>query len=154
VDLPACNQGPCAGLTGISQQLTCYIETGYSCCIEEGYSSTSSEPGNKVGIISKAVKDRFEQDTDQRTNICYQKYLADGQGNGRRVIPCPLIDSFDVNGKKMVRIVNFAAFFLQYRPQGSMVMTGVRGQFIQYVAPGGLSGPPVDTGIFGLHLVE
>jgi hypothetical protein len=30
----------------------------------------------------------------------------------------------------------------------------VKGQFIQYVAPGSASGPPVDTGIYGLHLVE
>jgi len=154
VDLPPCNQGPCAGLTGISQQLTCYIETGYSCCVEEGYASTSSEPGNKVGIISKAVKDRFEQDTDQRTNICYQKYLADGKGNGRRVIPCPLIDSFDVNGKKTIKVVGFAAFFLLDKTAKGGQGNFVEGQFINYVIPGEITEEdPPNTMLYTLRLV-
>ena len=59
-----------------------------------------------------------------------------------------------MNGKKMIRIVNFAAFFLTYRPQGSMAQQGVKGQFIQYVAPGEANGPPANTGLYGLHLVE
>ena len=155
VDFPGCATGPCAGISGISQQLTCYIVTGYGCCIKEGFSSTSSEPGNKVGIISKAVKDRFEQDTDQRNNICYQKYLADGKGNGRRVIPCPLIDSFNVNGKKTVNVVGFAAFFLLDKTAKGGQGNFVEGQFINYVIPGVANNqPPVNTKLYAVRLIE
>ena len=58
-----------------------------------------------------------------------------------------------MNGAKLVRIVNFAAFFMTERPNGSMVSEGVSGQFIKYVAPGN-PGPPADTGIYGINLVE
>jgi hypothetical protein len=44
----------------------------------------------------------------------------------------PLIKSFDVNGKKMVEITGFAAFFIQFRPQGFTLV----GQYIYDIGPG------------------
>jgi hypothetical protein len=74
-----------------------------------------TEPGNKVGPLKQGIQARWDADTD-KTSHCYEDY----QGNGKRVFLTPIIETFDVNGKKMVRIVNFAAFFLTYPPTGSM----------------------------------
>jgi Flp pilus assembly protein TadG len=147
LDYPDCNEDDFTGSGGAAVRY--YTENGYQCCVNLGSEWVLTEPGNKVGPLQQGVQARWDADTDQ-TSHCYEDYT----GNGKRVFLTPIIETFDVNGKKMVRIVNFAAFFLTYRPQGSMVQQGVRGQFIQYVAPGGFSGPPVDTGIYGLHLVE
>ena len=147
LDYPDCNEDDFSGSGGAAVRY--YTENGYQCCINLGAECVLTEPGNKVGPLQQWIQARWDADTDQ-TSHCYQDYT----GNGKRVFLTPIIETFDVNGKKIVRIVNFAAFFLTYRPQGSMVQQGVRGQFIQYVAPGAFSGPPVDTGIYGLHLVE
>jgi hypothetical protein len=147
LDYPECNEDDFTGSGGAAVRY--YTHYGYQCCINLGSTFVLTEPGNKVGPLQQGIQDRWDEDTD-KTSHCYQNY----RGNGKRVFITPIIETFDVNGKKMVRIVNFAAFFLQYRPTGSMVSQGVKGQFIQYVAPGSASGPPVDTGIYGLHLVE
>jgi Flp pilus assembly protein TadG len=151
VDFPACSEGPCADQNGIDAQLTCYITTGYSCCIKIGDQLTYTEPGNKVGIVRSALRDRFDSDTDTRQNICYQQYT----GNGRRVLICPLVDTFDVNGKKGVNIVGLAAFFLLDRPGQGGPQNFAHGQFINYVVPGTADGPPpTNSKLFTLRLVR
>ena len=72
---------------------------------------------------------RFDGDTDRRGNICFDQY----KGNGNRVVRVPIIESFDVNGKKMVKIKGFCAFFIKDRPanQGTLV-----GQYIFDIGPG------------------
>lgn len=147
LDYPDCNEDDFNGNGGAAVRY--YTENGYQCCLGLGAEFVLTEPGNKVGPLSQGIQARWDADTD-KTSHCYENY----DGNGKRIFITPIIETFDVNGKKIVRIVNFAAFFLQYPPQGSMSQQGVQGQFIQYVAPGSASGPPVDTGIYGLHLVE
>ena len=147
LDYPECNEDDFTGSGGAAVRY--YTEHGYQCCINLGQTWVLTEPGNKVGPLQQGIQARWDADTDQ-TSHCYSDY----QGNGKRIFITPIIETFMVNGKKNVRIVNYAAFFLTYRPQGSMAQQGVQGQFIQYVAPGSASGPPVDTGIYGLHLVE
>ena len=149
LDYPPCEEDDLANDPNGGDAVRYYTKYGYQCCINLGSEFVLTEPGNKVGPLSQGLEYRWDQDTDQ-TSHCYDGY----HGNGKRIFITPIIETFDVNGKKIVRIVNFAAFFMTYRPQGSMAQQGVKGQFIQYVAPGGFSGPPVDTGIYGLHLVE
>jgi Flp pilus assembly protein TadG len=149
LDYPDCNEDDFTGSGGAAVRY--YTENGYQCCFGLGTEFNLTEPGNKVGPLQQGLQARWDSDTD-KTSHCYQDYV----GNGNRIFITPIIQSFDVNGKKMVRIVDWAAFFLTYRPQGSMAQQGVQGQFIQYVAPGGFDAdaPPVDTGIYGLRLVE
>jgi hypothetical protein len=147
LDFEDCNEDNFTGSGGAAVRY--YTEFGYQCCISLGAEWTLTEPGNKVGPLQQGIQARWNADTDQ-TSHCYSDYA----GNGKRIFITPIIETFDVDGKKLVRIVNFAAFFLTYPPQGSMAQQGVNGQFIQYVAPGEANGPPVDTGIYGLHLVE
>jgi hypothetical protein len=151
LDYDDCNEDTENLVGGGGDAVRYYTKYGYQCCISLGQEFTLTEPGNKVGPMQQGLEYRWSQDTDTLTH-CYQDYI----GNGSRVFITPIIETFDVEGKKMVRIVNFAAFFLTHKPNGSMVQQGVKGQFIQYIAPGDFDAdaPPVDTGVYGLRLVE
>ena len=131
LDYPPCDEGPCAGLGG-GAAIRCIAEHGYGCCLDEGQEFALTEPGNKVGPFRQGMQDRFDADTDRRNGICYNEYV----GNGKRIIPLPVIESFDVNGKKYVRILKFSAFFIKDRPDGSGTLTG---QFVMDVIPGSAS---------------
>lgn len=146
LDLPDCNEDEFSGGGGAA--IREYTLSGYQCCLGLNQEFVLTEPGNKVGPLRDALQQRWDNDTD-RTSHCYEDYT----GNGQRVFITPIVESFEVSGKKYVRIVNFAAFFMTSRPNGSMVSQGVSGQFIKYVAPGN-PGPPADTGIYGIRLVE
>jgi hypothetical protein len=89
---------------------------------------------------------RFDSDTDRRNGICYSEYA----GNGARVMPLPVIESFNVNGKKMVRIVKFSSFFIKERPKGNGTLTG---QFVHDVTPGDGGGKGGGT-LYVLRLIE
>ena len=129
-----------------------YIENGFKCCLEIGSLVTvDTEPGNVVGPVRQGLQQRWDEDTDRRNTICYQDYT----GNQKRVFLCPIIANFNVNGKKEVRILKFAAFFLLERPGGNLVSGGVKGQFIDYVSVGTADSsiPPDSTSLFGVHLI-
>ena len=148
LDYADCNEDDFSGSGGSAVRY--YTKYGYQCCVSLGATFVWTEPGNKVGPLNQGLQYRWDQDTDQ-TSHCYQDY----QGNGKRIFVTPIVETFaDATGKEMVRVVNFAAFFMTNSPQSSTGHDIVKGQFIQYVAPGDASGPPVDTGIYGLHLVE
>lgn len=149
LDYPNCEEDDFTGSGGAA--IRYYAENGYQCCYALGQEFEVTEPGNKVGPLTQGMQARFDADTDQ-TSTCYQDYT----GNGKRVYITPIVESFEVNGKSMVRIVNWAAFFVTRRPGGGGGHEVVEGQFIQYVAPGGFDddAPPVDTGVYGLRLVE
>lgn len=150
LDYPPCDEGPCEGVGGGAAAVRCYTINGYSCCVGIGTTFIDTEPGNKVGPLRQSLQERWDADTDTR-DVCYQEYA----GNGKRVFLCPIVETFDLNGKKAARITAFAAFFLRNRPQGGGLESFALGQFIKYVAPG-VAGddPPVNTGIYGVHLVE
>jgi len=149
LDYPPCNESDYSGGGGAA--IYHYTRYGYDCCFTIGDEFVWSEPGNKVGPFRSAVLARWDEDTDKRENICYQDYT----GNGKRVFMTPLIESFDVSGKKLVRITKFAAFFLKHKPSGSMSQDGLTGQFISYVVPGNPGPPPPgDSKLYGIHLVE
>jgi Flp pilus assembly protein TadG len=132
LDYPTCNEGPCAGLNG-GAAVRCYAQNGYGCCLDEGTEFSLTEPGNKVGPFRQGMQARWDADTDRRANICYSDY----HGNGNRILPMPIIESFDVNGKKFVKIIKFASFFIKERPPSSATLTG---QFIHDVVPGNGAG--------------
>jgi len=147
LEYPECNEDDFTG--GGASAVSYYIVNGYDCCVGIG-DEIETQPGNEVGPVKTALEDRWDADSDTESD-CYQTY----HGNGSRVFNTPIIETFDVNGKKMVRILGFAAFFLRERPQGSMSHNGVAGQFIKMIAPGCAGDdPPVDTGVYGVHLGE
>ncbi len=145
LDYPPCNEGPCAGLEG-GAAIRCIAEHGYGCCLDEGQEFTLTEPGNKVGPFRQGLQARFDADVDTRQGICFVDY----HGNGNRILPLPVIETFDVNGKKLVHIIGFAAFFMKSRPPGNGTL---QGQFIYDVQPGEGDGNGEGT-LYTLRLVE
>lgn len=128
VDFPACNEGPCAGMspTG-ANTYRCLLANGYACCASVGQ-VIQTEPGNMAGPTRQGLQSRWDGDTDRRTNIPYSQYT----GNGDRVVNVPIVNMFP-NGRGSVTIVGFAAFFLTARPAGNNAVTG---EYIRDVVPG------------------
>jgi Flp pilus assembly protein TadG len=152
LDYPDCAENDTSFVGGGSAAIRYYIINGYDCCLKIGELITvDTKPGNSVGPVKQGLQARWDADTDKRPGICYQDYT----GNQSRVFLTPIIRDFDVNGKKQVEIVRFAAFFLKDPPNGNFVQGGITGQFIDYVAPGIVGGvPPSATDVFGIHLIE
>jgi len=129
LDFPDCGEGPCQDVGGGGAEIRCYAQYGYGCCLSIGEEYVMTQPGNKVGPFRQGMQARFDSDTDRRGNICFSEY----RGNGNRIIRLPIVESFDVNGKKVVRITGFSAFFIKDRPTGNGDMVG---QFVYDIAPG------------------
>jgi Flp pilus assembly protein TadG len=129
LDFPNCDEGMCQDVGGGGAAIRCYSQYGYGCCLHAGDQFVQTQPGVKAGPFRQGMGARFDSDTDRRDGICYQDY----KGNGMRVVRVPLIKTFDVNGKKMVQITGFAAFFMQFKPTGNGDMTG---QYIYDIGPG------------------
>lgn len=120
LDFPPCDapeDGDCAHNPTGGSTLSCLIANGYHCCntIKEGMTLTT-EPGNKVGDVAAGLQYRWNQDTDQRTNICYKDYT----GNGERIVTVPLISDLP-NGRSTVTVNGFMTFFLRDAPNGQTV---------------------------------
>jgi hypothetical protein len=148
LDFPQCTEGPCGDVQGGGgAAIRCQTAKGYSCCVKIGEELTLTQPGNKSGPFRQGMTDRWDADSDRRENICYQNYT----GNGMRVVRVPIVQTFDLAGKKMVRIISLAAFFLTKRPQASGTVNMI-GQFIKDTAPGDPGGNPGT--LYTLHLIK
>ena len=144
---PDCDEGECAQGGG-ADDVRCQVAKGYGCCINIG-DEVMTEPGNKVGPFAQGLVDRWELDTDQREDICFDQY----QGNRQRVVFVPIVRSFDVNGRKPVEITGFSAFFLRSRPTGGGSQT-LSGEFLYAVAPGSGGGAPAGGGTSTLYSIR
>jgi len=145
LDFPPCGEGACQNVGGGGAEIRCYAEYGYGCCLDIGDEFTLTMPGNKVGPFRQGMLARYDSDTDRREGICYSQY----QGNGNRVLRVPIVESFDVSGKKYVRIVGFSAFFIKRRPPGTGTLTG---QFIFDIVPGEQGGG--NGTLFSIRLIK
>jgi len=149
---PDCDEGECAQGGG-GDDVRCLVSNGFGCCIHLG-DMIMTEPGNKVGPFAQGLGDRWDRDTDQREDICFEDY----RGNQQRVVFVPIVRTFDVNGKKPVEITGFSAFFLRSRPTGGGSQT-LAGQFLYAVAPGSGGGGGVAAGggtntLFSIRLIQ
>lgn len=146
LDFPPCNEGPCSGMVSGGSEIRCLVANGYSCCVNID-DMIPTQPGNKVGPFIQGISDRWDNDTDQRTNICFDQY----KGNGNRIVNVPILKTYDPTGKKPVQIAGFAGFFLKNKPQGF----ALQGEFLYpvgvgNVGPGGSSGSVT----FVVHLIK
>ncbi len=149
---PDCGEDEFTGGGGAA--IRYFTEAGYQCCEDIGtLMEVETKTGNTIGPLLQGLQARFDADGDRQEGICYEDYLADPAHNGKRVFITPIIETFNVNGTKWVKIKNFAAFFLKYRPGGGGQFD-VEGQFIKYVAPGEFGTGNANSGIYGIHLVE
>lgn len=150
LDFPLCDEGPCQGMQGGASEVRCEVASGYGCCVEIGQ-WIDTKPGNNVGPFRQGLDERWNRDSDQRENICYEDY----RGNGERVILVPIFKDWDpVGASKPVKVEGFSAFFLQKKPSsgGGQTLTG---QFLYAIAPGGAgTGGQSKTTLYTLRLVE
>jgi Flp pilus assembly protein TadG len=146
LSFPGCYEGGCAGMpaTG-ADTFGCLIDNGYSCCVDMGQ-SLQTEPGQMSGKLRGGLQNRWDADTDRRSNICAQDYT----GNGKRMIVLP-ITSAPLPGRTEVQVLAFATFFLLNRPQLGP-NTPVVGEFLYKTAPG--QGGGTTGTVFTIRLVK
>jgi len=92
---------------------------------------------------------RFNQDTDQRQNICYSDY----HGNGKRLVTVPLTSTLGDGGRTTVTITGFAQFFVKNVPQTGSNAT-FDGEFVRGIIAGTGGGSVSDVSAYALQLVD
>lgn len=106
----------------------------------------STEPGNMAGPTAQGVRARI--DACNHPNVTYDNIPKGCE----RLIFVPVIESLEVNGRGEVKIVGFAAFFLEStsrRGNDSYIV----GRFIRYAAQGEM-GSGDDFGLKAAKLTE
>ncbi len=146
LSFPECDEGPCAGMgaTG-ANTFNCLVENGYGCCVGVN-DIIQTEPGAMAGPLRQALQARWDADTDRTPNICYRDY----GGNGNRIINVPVIESLGA-GRTDVRVLGFAAFFLEQRPTGGPSQPVV-GMFMHDMVPG--TGGNCNSTVFTIRLIQ
>ncbi len=114
--------------------------------IEIGF-SVDTEPGNMEGPTYDAISQLIKSDTNTYTD------LSKIPINSPRRIIIPIIDSFSINGRDTVKIVGFAAFFLEdVAYKGGK--TDIKGRFIKSLGQGEIDEYGPSFGFYGIKLVE
>ncbi|MEX2355878.1 MAG: pilus assembly protein TadG-related protein [Thermaerobacterales bacterium] len=119
------------------------LEQGYPGWVEVA-EEIPTEPGNMNGPTQQALGDRMTADP-------WSNY-DDIRAGSPRLLLVPLVDSFDIAGKKEVRVVGLAMFFLE-QVKGNGEVTG---RFVRYNHSGGTSewGSLTDYGVRVTQLVH
>lgn len=99
-----------------------------------------TEPGNMDGPTQTAVDWRIGLDPDATFETV--------QPGSPRLVFVPVVDSFDVHGRKEVTVIGFAVFFLD----GVDRRGEVTGRFLRRVIPGQPGGP--DYGLWAVRLIQ
>ena len=130
------------GILDLGGNLRDNIKYGYDGMFDFNNPLVFTEPGNKVGIIKQSLDYRFSMDTTNPT-------LATVTNDSSRIILVPVLESIDVNGKKQVKIVGFAAMFLSEASDGK----SVTGQFMQLVTAGTPDDGASNYGVYASRLI-
>lgn len=108
----------------------------------------NTEPGNMAGPTDQGVSYR----KSQCVHGC--NFTTQIEANCPRVVITPVIDSLDVNGRKEVTIVGFAAFFLEETVQSeSKGQKDVVGRFLKWTTTGEL-GQGTNYGVYSVMLIK
>lgn len=123
------------------------IINGYNGHLKVG-DYVDTEPGNMSGPTSQGITTLLNQ--CQRVPKCtFDNYDADCP----KIITVIIVESLDVNGRKPVKIVGFASFFLEgVAGQGNKSI--VTGKFIRNVIEGDISTSQTDYGLKAMKLVH
>jgi hypothetical protein len=109
-----------------------------------------TKTGLSWGNVKAGFQYRIDQDKDE--NEC--KSYTTAHDGCDRVIIVPIVDSFeDANGKTLVKIIGFAAFWIDSPITGH----SIKGKFIKTVTFGEFgneTGTGIDFGVYGVKLVQ
>lgn len=106
----------------------------------------------ETGVIAKTT----ENNINELINRCDHSPPCDYQyyhRNCSRIIFLPVVNTLEVNGRKYVKVLGFATFFLE----GTLYKGGhtdVVGRFIKYNAEGETSSEVNNYGTYGIRLVK
>lgn len=120
---------------------------GYNSSLKVG-DYVDTEPGNMSGPTETGV-DQLIHSCNHTPKCTFENYQPDCP----RIITVVIVDSLDVNGRKPVKIVGFASFFLE-GVDGNGNKSVVRGRFIKSVTSGETSESQIDYGLRGIKLVR
>lgn len=121
----------------------------YSYNIENNYTGPAlkvgdiviTETGNMVGPTDHGVKKRIDKDP-------YATFDSVAKGSPRLII-VPIVDSLDQTGRSPIKVVGFAAFFLEGSQSGI-----VKGRFIRTFTNESTPGPAQDFGLYNVRLIQ
>jgi hypothetical protein len=113
---------------------------GYSGTITVG-DMIYTEPGIMSGATN-AIKNYINSECSSFDNF---------ERNSIRLWTMPIVDSLDVNGRKEVKVVGFAEFYVE---SIATEQNQIQGRFIRYVTNGEIDVTQSDTGIYGSKLVK
>ncbi|GGF23917.1 hypothetical protein GCM10010954_23510 [Halobacillus andaensis] len=108
----------------------------------------STETGFKWGHVKQSIDYRINADASEPH--CQSYETADD--SCERVIIVPIVETYsDVNGKSQVKIIGFAAFWIE-----SLEKHEIKGRFIETITYGEFSeeGEESDYGVYGVRLVQ
>ncbi|MFC7063858.1 pilus assembly protein TadG-related protein [Halobacillus seohaensis] len=106
----------------------------------------STKTGMRWGQVDQGVQYRINLDSSK--NHCQQYKTANS--SCERVMILPVVKSYsEVSGKSNVKIVGFAAFWVE-----SISQHDVRGRFIEMIASGEFGNKGNDFGVYGVRLVQ
>jgi len=120
------------------------IEKGYSGQLHVG-EMISTETGVMSGATSKGID--YRMDLDKYATFAALKMSSP------RILIVPIIDSLDINGRGEVKILGFAAFFLEGVGKSGNE-NYVTGKFVQMISPGEIGTGVADYGLYGSTLIE
>lgn len=123
------------GPTGASE-FENYLLYGYTGSLSVG-DWIQTEPGNMAGAVS-ALSSNLS--TDYST---FDNYTA----ISKRLWTIPIVDTLDVTGRKDVKIIGFAQFFVESAKKVSGEAE-IKGRFIKYVATGDMDYTVLDRGVY------
>lgn len=107
-----------------------------------------TETGNIAGTTQTTIDQLIQQCT--HTPICTYDYY---NPKCPKIVFIPVVNTLEINGKKYVKVLGFATFFLEGTTnQGGQ--TDVIGRFITYCMEGETSSEINDYGTYGIRLIK
>jgi Flp pilus assembly protein TadG len=107
-----------------------------------------TETGNIAGITETCITHLINSCTHS-PSCTYNSYNS----NCTRIIPIPVVNTLEVNGRKYIKVLGFATFFLEgVTNHGGQA--DVTGRFITYSTEGETSSAINDYGTYGIRLYK
>lgn len=124
------------------------LKNGYNGHVVKKGDFIETETGNMDGSTFDGISDILGSDLSE-----HSEDLSQLEQDCPRLIMIPVIDSFNVEGRSTVKVVGFAAFFLDdvVKVNGK---TEITGRFVKCMSEGVIDENGVGYGLFGTKLVE
>ncbi|MFZ5814753.1 MAG: pilus assembly protein TadG-related protein [Bacillota bacterium] len=105
-----------------------------------------TETGNMANPTVRAIKYRIDSDP--------LATYTDATKGSPRLVPIPVLRSFEVNGKGQVEVVGFGMFFLESVAETGSDKAEITGRFVRMLAEGEANGTAPDFGLSRAKLIQ